>query len=226
VQKHQSFEMVRSVLKPTTPVDIGAQSQRRRIIDALIDSCADKTYAATTITDIVSRARISRTTFYKRFDDKRSCFDAAVVSCIAELREAAAGAHEPGDAPADAIRQAATAVLEAMAARPPLAQLLTGDAVSVDPSILDRYRSLLIPALRKLWEAAGEEPDTHLDPRVAFGQAQLLVFNEIAGGRSDRLPELLPQIVYLAVVPFGGHEEAVAQSRLAERPPAASGSGV
>ena len=75
MQKHQSSGSGSSVLSPTVPTDIGETSQRQRIIEAMIDSCAEKTYAATTITDIVSRARISRTTFYKRFGDKRACFD-------------------------------------------------------------------------------------------------------------------------------------------------------
>jgi AcrR family transcriptional regulator len=78
MQKHRSSEKPVSVLRPTTPVDIAERSQRQRILDAMIDSCAEKTYAATTITDIVARARISRTTFYKHYDDKRACFDAAI----------------------------------------------------------------------------------------------------------------------------------------------------
>jgi AcrR family transcriptional regulator len=191
-------------------------AQRRRIVDALIESCAEKTYAATTITDIVARAHISRTTFYKRFRDKRACFDAAVDYCIEELCEAALAAQNPDDPPGDAIRKGATAVLQAMAARPSLAQLLTGDAVSVDPTVIDRYRGLVTPALRRLWTASGGTPKAGTDPKVAFGQAQLLILNEIAAARSDRLPELAPQIVYLAVAPFGGHEEAVRQSQLVE----------
>lgn len=202
-------------MSPTIPVDIGESSQRQRIIEAMISSCAEKTYAATTITDIVGRARISRTTFYKRFTDKRACFDATVDFCIEELQEAARGAHSASDPPPEAVRRATGAILDSMAANPALAQLLTGDAVSVDPAVLRRYRKLLIPAVEALWDRAGKPKTSQMDPRLAFGRAQLLIFNEIAGGRSDRLEELLPDIVYLAVAPFAGHEEAVEQARLA-----------
>lgn len=181
----------------------------------MIDSCAEKTYAATTITDIVSRARISRTTFYKRFADKRACFDATVEFCLDELREAAAAAHSPQDAPPEAVRRATAATLQLMAEKPALAQLLSGDAVSVDPSVLKRYRRLLIPALEGLWQRAGSAADPHIDPRLAFGRAQLLVFKQIASGSADELPSLLPDVVYLAVAPFAGHEEALEQARLA-----------
>jgi AcrR family transcriptional regulator len=182
----------------------------------MVDSCAEKTYAATTISDIVARAHISRTTFYKHFEDKRACFDAAIEDCIEQLQAAAAAAHSPEDAPGDAVRKAVAAVLQALAARPGLAQLLTGDAMAVEPQVIECYRKATIPALEAVWSRSGEgTTSAHTDPRLAFGQAQVLILNEIASGNSDRLPELLPEIAYLAVNPFGGHEEAIRQSGLA-----------
>jgi len=181
----------------------------------MIESCAAKTYAGTTITDIVARARISRTTFYKHFEDKRACFDAAVAYCIEQLQEAAAASHSPEDAPADALRKAALAVLDALAKRPGLAQMLTGDAIAVDPTMVDSYRRATIPAVEALWRRNGGKTKAHIDPRLAFGQVQVLILNQIATGEADRLPELAPEIVYLTVGPFGGHEQALRQSLLA-----------
>jgi AcrR family transcriptional regulator len=181
----------------------------------MIESCAEKTYAATTITDIVARARISRTTFYKHFDEKRACFDAAIDYCLGELQEVAATAHSPAEEPGDAARKAATAVVGALAAKPGLAQVLAGDAMAVEPGVIERYRRATIPALEALWSDDGNSPEAHTDPRLAFGQAQVLILNQIATGKPDRLFELLPEIVYLAVSPYGGHEEALRQSRQA-----------
>jgi AcrR family transcriptional regulator len=216
MQKHRSSEAQGSVLRPTTPPDIVSQSQRQRILDAMIESCAEKTYAGTTITDIVSRAHISRTTFYKQFDDKHACFEAAIEFCIGELQAVAATAHSGGDCPGDAARKAATAVVEALAARPGLAQMLTGDAMAVNPKVIERYRRATVPALEALWSRNGDgAAEAHTDPRLAFGQAQVLILNQIATGKPERLPELLPEIVYLTVSPYGGHEEALRQSRRA-----------
>jgi AcrR family transcriptional regulator len=217
MQRQGSSETVPSVLEPTIPVDIGAQSQRRRIIDALIDSCAEKTYPATTIADIVRRASISRTTFYKRFPDKRGCFDAALDFCVEELRAAAISSHSSADSPADAVRKATAAMLELMAANPALAQLTLGEAAAVEPAVIERYRMILIPAVERLWTAAGEPRRSHSDPRLAFGRAQVLIFNQVATGRTGELPELLPEIVYISVLPFAGHEVAKEQARLAGR---------
>jgi AcrR family transcriptional regulator len=207
--------MAASALRSGSGPGLGDGDQRQRIIDAMIDSCAEKTYAATTISDIVARARISRTTFYKQFDDKRACFDAAIAHCIEQLQEVADSAHEGEDGPADAVRKATSAVIEAVAERPGLAQLLTGDAITVDPQVIECYRKATIPALEALWSRSGGSAETHSDPRLAFGKAQVLILNQIAIGKADRLPELLPEIVYLAVSPFGGHEAALRQSQLA-----------
>lgn len=177
----------------------------------MIESCAEKTFAATTITDIVAHAHISRTTFYKHFADKRACFDAAVGYCIEELGGIARAAIEPGDDPAAASRKSITAVVEALAARPGFAQLLTGDAFAVDPMVIERYRRATIPPLKALWNSGSRD---HTDPRLAFGQAQVLLLNQIAGGEPQRLTDLLPELVYLAISPFGGHEEALKQARL------------
>jgi len=182
----------------------------------MVRSCAEKTYAGTTISDIVAHASISRTTFYKHFSGKRACFDATVDACIEEIRAVARESHTPTDPPAEAVPKATAAILQRMAEKPALAQLLTGDAIAVEPAVLDRYRRLMLPAVAGLWDAAGEPRDQHIDPRLAFGRAQLLIFNQIAAGNAARLPDLLPELVYLAVAPFAGHEEALAQVRRAE----------
>lgn len=184
----------------------------------MVVSCAEKTYAATTIGDVVAGARISRTTFYREFDDKRACFDAALDYCIEEVAGAAVAANPlGGEAPPQALRNATAAVLELLAARPELAHLLVGEAVAVEAAVVERYRELVVPAVAGLWEEAGDEL-THLDPWLAFGRAQLLIFDRVTAGEAGRLPELLPELVYLAVAPFAGHDAAIAEATACAEP--------
>ncbi len=181
----------------------------------MIRVCAEKTYAAATIADVVAGARVSRTTFYREFEDKRACFDAAVEACVAELRALCGAAHAPGDPPASAVRAATAAFLDRLAERPEVATLLAGEAVAVEPAVVDGYRDVVLPALAALWRDAGADGAPRTDPRLAFGRAELLVFDEVAAGRARQLRELLPELVYLAVAPFAGHETAVAESQRA-----------
>lgn len=177
----------------------------------MVGCCGEKTYAATTISDVVAEARISRTTFYREFDDKRACFDAALEHSIDAVREAATGACSTEEPPALAVRRATAAVLDLLAARPEIAHLLVGEAVAVEPAVVDRYRELMVPAVADLW-ADGEPQPPRIDPWLAFGRAQLLVFDLVTAGEAKRLPELLPEVVYLAVAPFAGHAAALAEA--------------
>jgi AcrR family transcriptional regulator len=222
MQRQGGSEPAEGVLDPTAATDADASPQRQRIVDAMVASCAEKTYAATTIADLVSRASISRTTFYKQFDGKRECFDAALDWAVGELRRAAANSCSASDPPAEAVHKAAAATLRLMAAKPALAQLVMGEAIAVEPDAARRYRRLLIPALERLWEGADQPPSAGTDPRLWLGRAQVLIYNQILAGRTAELLDLLPEIVYIGVLPFAGHEEALRQARLAGSDPSPS----
>jgi AcrR family transcriptional regulator len=181
----------------------------------MVACCAEKTYAGTRIGDVVARASVSRTTFYKLFNDKRDCFDAAVTQCIDRVAATLAAAASGYDSPAEATRRGVVAGLELLAAEPELALVLGGDVIGLDPALVDRYSSFTVPTLEAMWARAGATAK-HLSPGLAFGRAQLLIFHEVAAGRPERLPALVPDIVYLAIAPFAGHEEALRQARLAE----------
>jgi AcrR family transcriptional regulator len=59
------------------PLDTTAQ-QRQRLLRAVVSAVADEGYQATTIADIVRRARVSRSVMYREFDGKLDCFLAAI----------------------------------------------------------------------------------------------------------------------------------------------------
>jgi hypothetical protein len=126
-----------------------------------------------------------------------------------------AGAVSPSDSPPVTVRKAAAAILDLMAAKPALAQLLVAEAVAVEPAVIGRYRKLLIPALENLWDGGGKARQSHTEPRLAFGQAQVLIFNQVIAGQAKNLPDLLPEIVYIALLPFAGHQQALRQAQLA-----------
>src|SRR3954465_9903368 len=54
--------------------DVVLASQRGRMLGAMADAVARKTYAGTTVADGVAGAGVSRKTFYEHFRDKEECF--------------------------------------------------------------------------------------------------------------------------------------------------------
>jgi AcrR family transcriptional regulator len=59
------------------PPEEVAAAHRRRLLTAMAAAVAEKGYAATSIGDVVGRARVSRTAFYRCFADKEEGFLAA-----------------------------------------------------------------------------------------------------------------------------------------------------
>ncbi|MBJ7347019.1 MAG: TetR family transcriptional regulator [Thermoleophilaceae bacterium] len=53
------------------------ESQRVRLLEAIIETVAESGYTATTLSDIVRAAGISRKTFYEHFESKQACFATA-----------------------------------------------------------------------------------------------------------------------------------------------------
>src|SRR5262245_63416302 len=96
------------------------ESQRGRIIQAMITAVAERGYQETRVADVVEGAGVARKTFYDFFDDKGACFLAAYDQVSAELYETAAGAFDAADdAPwAERIGAAMAALLERLASSP------------------------------------------------------------------------------------------------------------
>src|SRR3989442_982061 len=61
-----------------------AAAQRVRLMEATIELIGTQGYAATTISELLAHAGVSRKAFYRHFDDKRECFLAAYDAIVAE----------------------------------------------------------------------------------------------------------------------------------------------
>lgn len=203
------------VLTPSLPPDIGVRSQRQRILEAMAKSCADKTYSATTIADIVGCASISRGTFYKHFTNKQDCFYATADTFLVDLQGVAAVAYARSDdvSPVDAVRDVIAAVLDGLATNPAETKMLLVEAPIVDPEIVRRYRNFAMSALEKQLQTGGVVGDAQANPEIAFGRAKVLVADYVAAGRVKQLPKLLPELVYIALLPYAGQDTALAHAQ-------------
>jgi AcrR family transcriptional regulator len=92
----------------SAPAPAPGSAFRQRLLDALATSIEEVGYRATTVADIVRRARTSRRTFYEHFADKDACFIALLTEANNEAIRGIRAAVDP-KAPAETqIRQAIT----------------------------------------------------------------------------------------------------------------------
>jgi AcrR family transcriptional regulator len=141
------------------------QASRRQLLETAARLFTERGYEATSITDVLERAKLSRGAFYHHFQSKEALFE-AVLEMVEEhvgmtLREAAAGASDP----VEAIRIGCRAWLDMASDDREVVQITLVDA----PSVVgwERWREiderhglgLLIGGLA----ATGRVPDEILD---------------------------------------------------------------
>lgn len=63
------------------------RGQRAKLLEAMVQTVAEKGYANATVADAVKLARVSRGTFYELFESKEACFAAAYTLGLDVLEE-------------------------------------------------------------------------------------------------------------------------------------------
>lgn len=181
--------------------EVGA-AQRARLLNGMLEVVAERGYAAATVGAVLSRARISRQTFYEHFTDKQDCFLAAFdrsADRFALLIEHSLGS--PKDPALQRLDRIIEAYLGALAASPTLARIFMIEIYAAGyPAISRRlaraevFATILAEAVTigRPWRAG-------LDPlfvaRAVTGAVSGLVTEQINAGEIESLPELRPQIV-------------------------------
>lgn len=101
------------------------RSQRDRLLVAMADAMSEKGFARTAVEDVVTRAGVSRESFYRLFSSKTDCFLAAFDRAGEQLlRRMSAGQDEPvPGSPVDRFAERFTVYLDALAAQPAWARL-------------------------------------------------------------------------------------------------------
>src|SRR6476469_4725276 len=97
-------------------------SQRGRMLDAMAAAVAEKGYAATTVADVIARARVSRKTFYEQFRDKEECFLAAYDTGVELLLDTLRGVDVSALDVLEGARARTRAYLQTLAAEPAFAR--------------------------------------------------------------------------------------------------------
>jgi AcrR family transcriptional regulator len=189
-------------------------SQRERILRALAEISAESGSAAATIQAIVTRAGTSKRTFYREFARKEE----ALAAIADSFRERVMKRVDPGESAArgtrgaDALRQALASMLAAAAAEPDEAKVVF---LEPGPEGRPAGERLIAELLERSADLAPDSPPSPAAARAARAGAEGLIVDQLIAGRADSLPALLPEIVYISLVPQLGQQEALRQSQMA-----------
>ncbi len=187
-------------------------SQRERILDALALLSLEKGYANIKVDEIARRASVSLEAFYEHFTDKQDAFLVAYEIGHGKSLALVEQAHDSAPDWPSGVRTAITTLLEFLASEPAFAHMALLDALIATPRTAERankgilrYCELLTPGFEET--ASGETPPELTVEAIAGGIFELCLAYT-AQGHTQQLTELTPYVVYLALAPFIGAEEA------------------
>lgn len=189
-----------------------AQHQRARIIAALAQETVARGYRAVTVADIVRRAGIARNTFYENYSSKQDCFLATQDHAVEEALRRVVEAATDVDSWEGRVDAGLAAFLGYVASEPALARTCIVEALSAGPASVARYEESLqsfIPLFqigRKMSPHGDELPET-LEESI-IGGIFWVIYQRIIGGETERIEELLPELVEFALTPYLGAEAA------------------
>lgn len=181
------------------------ENQRRRLLIAAGLALAEKGYWQLRVTDIATRAGVSRATFYAQFNDKLDCLLCAHRAAHDEVEAEISAACSPaGGWPGNAVA-AVDAVARFVSENPGYASLLTMSVVGAHPDLGEQVllrREELAERLRrargKTAGAAGLPPAT--DQIVVGASASFMahvIHRNGPGALLDQMPDLAHAILAL-----------------------------
>jgi AcrR family transcriptional regulator len=180
-----------------------AANQRMRVGMAMLEAIGEKGYVATTVSDVVGRAGVSRKAFYQHFANKEECFLATYDTIAKEARRRVARAFRDAEGRPDRLEVAIRAVFEAAMENPDAMRLAITEIIAVGPAGIERRERAIIEYAQLIREglltspgssadAATALPDTTL--RAMVGGLNRVLVACLYGSRRTKPLELVPEL--------------------------------
>jgi AcrR family transcriptional regulator len=192
-----------------------ASSPPERILRALAAVVAEKGYHEATVEDIVKRARTSGRTFYEHFDSKEDAMVAALDSGGAQMLAAAMPAFRRAHDWKHSIQATEEAMFTFGVQEPEYAHIGAVEIFGAGTRALEQ-REKVTEGMELLLQH-GYEVNPAVPPITAEaigGALYALFYDHVRRKGAERLPEIVPPVVYVTLVPFLGAEEAYALATL------------
>lgn len=177
-------------------------SQRSRLLRATIEVVFEHGYADATVSEIVTRARTAKRTFYNYFDDKQDCFVATYDTFSNVFLREVAQALDPESPPALRIEQGIGAFVGVLAANPQVARVCVVDVMTAGPIAVSRraavHRAFARVYLDELNAARSREPGlppiTGTQALAVVGAVHEPIYMMLQEAGAERLLELVPPL--------------------------------
>jgi AcrR family transcriptional regulator len=203
----------RKVATPIAPF-LGHRTRpaRERLLEAILLVSGERGYEEIAVQDVIERARTSRATFYKHFNDKEDCFTQAYSDAGGWLYRRLIGAAKRQPSWREGLRAALSELLEFCANQPAIARALLVEAHAVGGETLAEH-DLLMERLSRAIDGARREIDSRQAPppvtaTFMVGAIETLVRARLMSDNPESAPEMLPGLLHFVVMQYFGESAA------------------
>lgn len=189
-----------------------AESQRERLLAAVVTVVAARGYRGATVTGIVKEASVSSRVFYEFFKDKEDAFRAAFEAVVAHAEDVSvkAAAEHEGDWPQQAVAVLAE-LTRLFSAEPELARFCLLEPATATPEIIAEFRGTILRGAPFLETGRNQRKDGDALPpsteESILGGLLSLASGAVMAG-TPALDDLLPDLVEFALAPYLGSDQA------------------
>lgn len=193
--------------------------RRNALLRAMMDELAERGYREASVERARKLVGVSAAEVAAEFADKDECLFAGYELLAAEVVAKTSAECDSAEPWPERVRVGLKTLLQELAAKPKMAQAITRSFPGIRPSAYERYVDLLsrfVPFMREGRDYS--EVDEELPGEVellAVGAAEAIIFGEVDAGRAERLPQMMPEILFSVLVPFMGPDRAADEMRSA-----------
>lgn len=196
----------------------GSETRRQLILEAMVRVVGRKGYKATSVADVIEEAGVSRTTFYKHFEDKHECFLAAYDMVTERVLAEVIASCDDERTWLERVRIGLSTIVDMFALDPELARTAIVEVAAAGADARSRHWNAITRFTEFLEDgeelAGGRELPENI-ALMAAGAVSGLIFDELLTGRAERLPQLLPDLLFALLVPYIGPGAATEEMRRA-----------
>jgi AcrR family transcriptional regulator len=208
-----------------------SEIQRMRILAGMADVASERGAGSVTVAHVVSRAGVSRRTFYDLFSDREECFLAAFDEAIGRVSALVLDAYGREATWRDRIRAGLWATLVWLDEEPATARLCVVEALAAGPRVLERRAVLLRVLVAAVDEGRGDVPKRATQPppltaEGVVGAVLSVIHTRLLERGSKPLTGLLGELMSVIVLPYLGRSAAQKELHKAAPPLLKTNTGV
>jgi AcrR family transcriptional regulator len=191
--------------------------KRERILQGMLKAVGSHGYERTTVQDALAEAGVYRQAFYDSFSDKEDCYLQALDAGSAWVELAMRDAARDEVGWRDQLRGALTGLLCFLDEQPAVGRALLVEVHAAGPRAVAKRTEAMARAAAMV-DLARKESDgaPAISAEAVVAGILAVLHSRLASDQTGGYLRLLPELMYLSILPFFGAEAATAAMRASE----------